>query len=122
MIRKYCKYGKLRGRYRHIPLTKKGCDMGYPCIYVRFSPAGKFCCNYTKKFRVIKKLQQCPMGLLKWNFYTSELSGDDLILSGDDAIDFIEYLKNPTYTVEANECMRKILIELGMDYKHDEQN
>jgi len=34
-------------------------------------------------------------------------------LTGQDAIDFIEYMKNPTYTEEANEMMRKII----RDYK-----
>ena len=32
-----------------------------------------------------------------------------LTLSGQDAIDFIEYMKNPTYTEEARELMRKAM-------------
>jgi len=32
-----------------------------------------------------------------------------LVLSGDDALDFIEYMKNPTYTKEADECMKNAL-------------
>jgi len=31
------------------------------------------------------------------------------VLEGQDAIDFIEYMKNPTYTEEAKEMMRKII-------------
>lgn len=32
-----------------------------------------------------------------------------LTLTGQDAIDFIEYMKNPTYTEDARECMREAL-------------
>ena len=32
-------------------------------------------------------------------------------LSGQDAIDFIEYMRNPTYTERANEMMKKIIRE-----------
>ena len=35
-----------------------------------------------------------------------------LELTGQDAIDFIEYMKNPTYTEEAKELMRQALLEL----------
>jgi hypothetical protein len=34
-------------------------------------------------------------------------------LTGQDAIDFIEYMKNPTYTERSNEMMKKII----RDYK-----
>ncbi|MDR2855636.1 MAG: hypothetical protein LBV40_05725 [Methanomicrobiales archaeon] len=32
-------------------------------------------------------------------------------LSGQDAIDFINYMKNPTYTDRANKMMKKIIRE-----------
>ena len=32
-------------------------------------------------------------------------------LYGQDAVDFIEYMKNPTYTDRSNEMMKKILRE-----------
>ncbi|MDR2855845.1 MAG: hypothetical protein LBV40_06815 [Methanomicrobiales archaeon] len=34
------------------------------------------------------------------------------VLSGQDAIDFINYMKNPTYTEKANELMRQAIREV----------
>lgn len=105
-------FGKLRGKHRYIPLERKGCDIGYPCIYAGFSSSGKFCCNYTIKPKTIKRLYQCPMGSMRYmNLCPTKLSRHDFVLSGEDAVDFIDYLKNPTYTDEANECIRQILKE-----------
>jgi hypothetical protein len=39
------------------------------------------------------------------------------VLEGQDAIDFIEYMKNPTYTERTNEIMRKII----RDYEEGER-
>jgi hypothetical protein len=35
-----------------------------------------------------------------------------LVLSGEDALDFIEYMKNPTYTDLADQCMKDALASL----------
>lgn len=32
-----------------------------------------------------------------------------LVLSGKDAVDFIEYMKNPIHTEAADECMKKAI-------------
>lgn len=33
-----------------------------------------------------------------------------LVLSGNDAVDFIEYMKNPSYTSDADECMKNAIL------------
>ena len=40
-----------------------------------------------------------------------------LVLSGNDALDFIEYMKNPSYTSDADACMQAAL---GITFKYIE--
>jgi len=76
----------------------------------------RFTIHNTKCLKIIARRKRYIR--YKNNLYTGLEEGVELmarkieigtVLTGQDAIDFIEYMKNPTYTERANKMMQKII-------------